>query len=199
MSLLIGRDVFGDPANRGNLLLREDAESLLNEWVLNPRLRLHMKQVAHLMKSYAIEVKQLDDNTVWAWEMAGLLHDADWDQWPDQHCKKIIEELEKRKVDPGVIHAIASHGPAHFGVAPVSEMDKMLYAFDELSGLVHAYSLMRPGGYEGMELKGVKKRLKEKSFAANVSREEIDDACQKAGIPIDELVTFILSKQHAIQ
>jgi len=130
--------------------------------------------------------------------MAGLLHDADWDQWPDQHCKKIIEELEKRNVDPDIIHAIASHGPNHFGVEPESRMAKMLFAFDELSGLIHAYSLMRPVGYDGMELKGVKKRLKEKSFAANVSRDEIDDACNRAGIPLDELILFIITRQGAV-
>ena len=71
----------------------------------------------------------------------------------------------------------------------------MLYAFDELSGLIHAYSLMRPGGYEGMELKGVKKRLKEKSFAANVSREEINDACARAGLSLDEVIAFVISHQ----
>jgi predicted hydrolase (HD superfamily) len=77
-------------------------------------------------------------------------------------------------------------------------MDKMLFAFDELSGLIHAYSLMRPGGYEGMELKGVKKRLKEKSFAANVSREEINDACERSGVALDDLIGFIISKQAEV-
>ena len=126
------------------------------------------------------------------------LHDADWDQWPEQHCKKIIEELESRNVDPEILHAIASHGPLHFGVEPETKMDKMLYAFDELSGLIHAYSLMRPGGYEGMDVKGVKKRLKEKSFAANVSREDISDACNRAGIPLDELIAFIIPRQAEV-
>ena len=75
----------------------------------------------------------------------------------------------------------------------------MLYAFDELSGLVHAYALMRPGGYGGMELKGVKKRLKEKSFAANVSREDIDDACRRADILLDDLITFIIPRQATVK
>jgi predicted hydrolase (HD superfamily) len=124
------------------------------------------------MKSWAIE-KGSSEAEAWRWELAGLLHDADWDQWPDQHCKKIIEELESRGVDPEILHAIASHGPMHFGVDPEKEMDKMLFAFDELSGFVHAYSLMRPEGYAGMEVKGVKTRLKDKAFAAHVNREEI--------------------------
>jgi predicted hydrolase (HD superfamily) len=78
-------------------------------------------------------------------------------------------------------------------------MDKMLYAFDELSGLIHAYSLMRPTGYSGMDLKGVKKRMKEKSFAANVSREEINDACLRAAISLDEVIEFIIAKQPSVQ
>ena len=81
---------------------------------------------------------------------------------------------------------------------PETKMDKMLYAFDELSGLIHAYSLMRPTGYEGMELKGVKKRLKEKSFAANVSREEIIDACFRAGIEPEDIIRFIIDHQSAV-
>jgi len=74
----------------------------------------------------------------------------------------------------------------------------MLFAFDELSGLVHAYSLMRPGGYEGMDVKGVKKRLKEKSFAANVSRDDINDACSRAGIALDDLIAFIVARQATV-
>jgi predicted hydrolase (HD superfamily) len=195
MSLLLNRNTFGETENSGNVLSKEEANQLLGKWVPNERLRLHMLQVANLMKSWAAEKEHLDEKDQWRWEMAGLLHDADWDQWPELHCKKIIEELETRKIDPEIIHAIASHGPNHFGVEPETKMDKMLYAFDELSGLIHAYSLMRPGGYEGMELKGVKKRLKEKSFAANVSREEIQDACNRAGVPLEEIIQFIISHQ----
>lgn len=198
MSLLLNRLDFGDIANKGKTLSRAEAMDLFYAWVLNERLQLHMKQVAYLMKCWAAEKEHLDEAGQWRWEMAGLLHDADWDQWPDQHCKKIIEELEQRNIDPEIIHAIASHGPNHFGVEPVSNMDKMLFAFDELSGLIHAYSLMRPGGYDGMELKGVKKRLKEKSFAANVSREEIADACNRAGIESDELIAFIIARQGTV-
>lgn len=199
MSLLLGRNVFGDAKNKGNVLSKQEAGDLLNDWVKNPRLRLHMKQVARLMQAWAGEKENLNEADAWRWELAGLLHDADWDQWPEMHCKKIIAELEKKNVDPEIIHAIASHGPAHFGVEPKIKMDKMLYAFDELSGLIHAYSLMRPNGYENMDVKGVKKRLKEKSFAANVSREEINDACTRADISLDELIAFIIPKQAMVQ
>lgn len=198
MSLLLNRKIFGNPANSGNLMNREAAMSLFQDWVLNPKLQVHMLQVAHLMQCWAKEKEGLDEQGIWKWEQAGLLHDADWDQWPDQHCKKIIEHLESLDIDPEVMHAIASHGPAHFGVEPENMMDKMLFAFDELSGLIHAYSILRPGGYEGMDVKGVKKRLKEKSFAANVSREEIQDAANRAGILLEDLIAFIIPRQAAI-
>lgn len=197
MSLILNRNRFGNQANKGNVLTREEANQLLNEWVLNDRLKLHMKQVAHLMRCWARDKEQLDEPDQWRWEMAGLLHDADWDQWPELHCKKIIEELEARNIDPEIIHAIASHGPGHFGVEPETKMDKMLFAFDELSGFVHAYSLMRPGGYEGINLKGIKKRLKDKAFAAGVSREDINDACDRANIELDDLIEFVISNQIA--
>ena len=199
MSLQLGRNQFGDPKNTGNVLSKEEAYQLLNEWVLNERLKLHMVQVGGLMKSWAEENEGLDPEQVWKWQMAGLLHDADWDQWPDQHCKKIIEYLEEKNVCPEVLRAIASHGHVHFGVIPESRMDHMLYAFDELSGLIHAYSLMRPNGYEGMELKGALKRIKEKTFAANVSRDDIQDACQRAGLELNNLVQFIISHQAGYQ
>ncbi len=198
MSMLLGRDSFGRAEDAGNILSADEAEKLLSEWVPNVRLQLHMRQVAHLMKTWAKEKKSLSEADQYRWWLAGMLHDADWDQWPEQHCKKIIEELERRHIDPEIIHAIASHGPAHFGVMPVTEMDKMLYAFDELSGLIHAYSLMRPTGYEGMELKGVKKRLKEKYFAAGVSREEIKEASELAGAPLDDLINFIIEHQREL-
>lgn len=198
MSLQLGRTTFGNTANSGNLLSREDATTLFDAWVINPKLQLHMKQVAALMKAWAAEKEGLDETVQWKWEMAGLLHDADWDQWPELHCKKIIVHLEALNIDPEVIRAIASHGHTHFGVEPETTMDKMLYAFDELSGLIHAYSLMRPGGYEGMDIKGVKKRLKEKSFAANVSREDIQDACNRASIALDDLIGFIIPRQALV-
>ena len=199
MSLLLNRTEFGNPANAGNVLTREEAHTLLNDWVKNERLQLHMKQVAHVMKCWAAEKEGLNEADQWRWEMAGLLHDADWDQWPDQHCKKIIEELETRNIDAEIIRAIASHGPNHFGVEPVTKMDKMLFAFDELSGLAHAYSLMRPEGYEGMELKGLKKRFKEARFAANVNRDEIMDAMQQAGVELETVMQFIIERQGVVK
>ena len=197
--LFLNRTEFGNPANAGNLLTIEEAHDLLNQWVENDRLRLHCKQVAALMKNWALEKEGANETEALKWELAGLLHDADWEKHPDLHCKVIIEELENRNIDPDIIRCIASHGPRYFGVEPVTTMDKMINAFDELSGLIHAYSLMRPGGYEGMDVAGVKKRLKEKAFAASVNRDDITDAVARLNISLEELVGFVIPVQKDVR
>ena len=194
----LGRSAFGDPGNTGNLMTIEEAHSLLNEWVPNERLRLHMKQVAANMKAWAIEKENADIQTALKWELAGLLHDADWEKYPDDHCRIIIEELERRNIDPEVIHCIASHGPKVFGVEPESKMDKMIYAIDELSGFIHAAALIRPTLYEGLEVKSVLKRLKTPSFAAQVNRDDITDALSRIEVALDDLVQFIIDHQKEV-
>jgi predicted hydrolase (HD superfamily) len=198
MSHKLGRSNFGDPANAGNLMPIEEAHALLNEWVPNERLRLHMKQVAAVMKAWAIEKENAGEQTALKWELAGLLHDADWEKYPDDHCRIIIEELEKRNIDPEVLHCIASHGPGYFGVEPNNTMDKMIYAFDELSGFIHAAALIRPTRYEGLEVKSVLKRLKSPAFAAQVSREDINDAISRINTPLEEIIQFIIDHQKDV-
>ena len=194
----IGRTTFGDVANAGNVLSEEEALNLLNEWVENERLRLHMKQVAAIMKAWALEKENLSERQAHKWWLAGVLHDADWEKFPNDHCRIIIEELERRQIDPEVIHCIASHGPRHFGVEPETTMDKMIYAFDELSGFIHAAALIRPTRYEGMDAKSVQKKLKTPSFAAQVNRDDINDALSRINIPIDELIDFVILHQKHI-
>jgi predicted hydrolase (HD superfamily) len=194
----LGRSVFGDPANTGNLMSLEEAHALLNDWVPNEKLRLHMKQVAANMKAWALEKENADEQTALKWELAGLLHDADWEKHPDAHCRVIIEELEKRKIDPEVIQCIASHGPRVFGVTPASKMDKMIYAIDELSGFIHAAALIRPTLYEGLEVKSVLKRLKTPSFAAQVNRQDIQDAVSAIDTSLEDLVQFIIDHQAPV-
>ena len=194
-----GRTQFGNIADAGNLLSIEEAHHLLREWVPNEKLQLHMKQVAALMKAWAIERERADANSAQAWELAGLLHDADWEKYPETHCKKIIEELERRHIDPTVIHCIASHGPKYFGVEPETKMDLMIYVFDELSGFIHAASLIRPMGYEGMDTKSVLKKLKTLSFAAQVNREDITDAISRVDQTLEEIIQFILEHQKDVR
>jgi predicted hydrolase (HD superfamily) len=194
----IGRTTFGDVANAGNVLSEEEALKLLNEWVQNERLRLHMKQVGAVMKAWALEKENLPEQESGKWWLAGVLHDADWEKYPNDHCRIIIEELERRQIDPGVIHCIASHGPRHFGVEPETIMDKMIYAFDELSGFIHAAALIRPTRYEGMDVKSVLKKLKTPSFAAQVNRDDINDSISRINIPLEELIDFIIIHQKHI-
>lgn len=195
----LGRTAFGDPANTGNVLPEEEALKLLNEWVENERLRLHMKQVAAVMKAWALGKENLPEAEAHKWWLAGLLHDADWEKYPNEHCRIIIEELERRNVDPAVIRCIASHGPRYFGVEPQSTMEKMIYAFDELSGFVHAAALIRPTRYEGMDVKSVQKKLKAPAFAAQVSREDINDAMSRIDHSIEEIIAFIISHQKDVR
>jgi predicted hydrolase (HD superfamily) len=199
MTHALNRTEFGNPANKGNLMSIEDAHNLLNEWVPNDRLRLHMKQVAAVMKAWAIEKEQADAQTAQKWELAGLLHDADWEKNPDDHCRVIIEKLEEMNIDPEVIHCIASHGPRYFGVEPVNSMDKMIYVFDELSGFIHAAALIRPTRYEGMDIKSISKKLKTLSFAAQVNRDDITDALSRVDTPLEEIIDFIIEHQKNVQ
>lgn len=198
-TLALGRTSFGNPANAGNVLTEEDALQLLNNWVENERLRLHMKQVGAVMRAWALEKENLSAEEAHKWWLAGLLHDADWEKYPNDHCRIIIEELERRNIDPAIIRCIASHGPRHFGVEPESQMDKMIYVFDELSGFIHAAALIRPPRYEGMDVKSVQKKLKTPSFAAQVSRDDIQDALGRTGLSLEEIIEFILKHQPEVQ
>jgi predicted hydrolase (HD superfamily) len=198
LSHSLGRTTFGNPANAGNVLFQQEALDILNSWVENERLRLHMKQVAAVMKAWALEKENLPTEEAHKWWLAGLLHDADWEKYPAEHCRIIIEELERRNIDPSIIQCIASHGPSYFGVEPQNIMDKMIYAFDELSGFIHAAALIRPTHYEGMDVKSIQKKLKTPSFAAQVSREDVQDAMSRIPNSLDEIIDFIIQHQKDV-
>ncbi len=192
----LGRQTFR--SENGAVPSEKWARALLAEWVKNPRLRLHCVQVGSLMAAWAKEKRGLGDADVLKWKISGLLHDADWDQWPNEHCRRIIEYLEKEEVDAEILHAIASHSPAFFGVEPQNDMDKMLYAFDELSGFIHAVSLVRPEGYGGMKAQSVRKKLKDKRFAAQVNRADIEDSSERINVELNELIDFIIAHQAEV-
>lgn len=195
----LNRTTFGDPANKGNALNTEEALALLKDWVPNERLQLHMKQVGGVMKAWALEREGLSEDEAHLWWLAGVLHDADWEKHPEGHCRVIIEELERRAIDPSVMQCIASHGPRYFGVEPQTKMDKMIYVFDELSGLIHAAALIRPTRYEGMDVKSILKKLKTPSFAAQVNRDDINDALGRIDTPLEEIIQFVIDHQKEIQ
>ena len=123
----------------------------------------------------------------------GILHDIDFEQWPEEHCKKAQELLTQLDLDPGMIHAVVSHAwglCSH--VKPELLMEQYLFAADELTGLIGAAALMRPTGFEGMEVKSVMKKFKDKKFAAGCSREVISQGAQMLGLTVQELVGEVL-------
>lgn len=197
--LHLGRETFGRAADRGRLPSRAEASALLDEWVANDRLKLHMRQVGALLEAWARDKLGLPEDQTELWYLTGLLHDADWDKWPEKHGQVIIPWLEERNYDPDLIHGIAAHGWKHFGVTPVSPLDKMIFAFDELSGFVHAVSLVRPEGYTGMEVSSVRKKLKQASFAAQVSRQDIQDGLDLTALPFDDLCAFVIGVQKDVK
>jgi predicted hydrolase (HD superfamily) len=150
------------------LATREEAEALLEKFIENPALRHHAKMVATALAAYAQVLGQDEE----LWYQSGLLHDLDWEKYPDEHPNRAISEILKN-YPREMLHAIAAHAPARTGVTAESLLDRYLFACDELSGFLHAVSLMRPNGFADMKVTSVKKKLKDKSFAANVSREDI--------------------------
>jgi len=167
---------------------RSQAEALLDEYIKSEALRHHCQMVARSMEAYAQELGEDSE----LWYQAGLLHDLDWEMFPDEHPNKAVTEILTGY--PSVlIEAIKAHAPGRTGKNPVTLIEKYLFACDELSGLMHAISLMRPNGFSDMEAKSVKKKLKDKSFAANVSRDDINEGLNLIGKTADEHISFLIS------
>lgn len=132
------------------------------------------------------------------WTAVGYLHDIDFERWPEQHCVKANELLRELDIDEGVIHAVVSHGYGIcIDVAPERLMEKYLFAVDELTGLIGAAALMRPTGFEGMEVKSVMKKFKDKKFAAGCSRDVITKGAEMLGMTVQELVAVTLEAMKA--
>ncbi len=132
------------------------------------------------------------------WQTVGILHDIDFELWPEQHCVKARELLTELDMDEKLIHAVISHGYGIcIDVAPESDMEKTLFAVDELTGLIGAAALMRPTGMEGMEVKSIKKKFKDKKFAAGCSREIIVQGAEMMGVELDELFARTIAAMQA--
>ena len=157
---------------------RAEAVALLNEWVENEGLRKHMYGVEAVMRHYA-RLRDVDEES---WGLAGLLHDLDWEKYPDDHPKRAVEELARRGFGEDVLQAILAHRSDFTGVEPESELDRHLVASDELSGLVYAACLVRPTGIDDLTPKSVTKKLKDKTFAAGVSRDEVARGVELVGL-----------------
>lgn len=168
-------------------ITREDALKLLRTYNQEPFHILHALTVEGTMRWYAKETGFADEEDYWA--MVGLLHDIDFEQYPDQHCVKAPELLLAGGVGEDMIHSICSHG---YGlccdVEPEHQMEKVLFAADELTGLIGAAARMRPSkSTKDMEVSSLKKKFKDKKFAAGCSRDVIRQGAERLGWELDEL------------
>ena len=166
----------------------ESALELLRKYNKEPFHILHGLTVEGCMRWYAKELGYGDDEDFWA--AAGLLHDIDFEQYPKEHCQKAVELLEEDGAEPEIIHAVCSHG---YGICsevkPEHRMEKVLFAADELTGLIGAAAKMRPSkSVMDMELKSLKKKYKDKRFAAGCSRDVIAAGAEQLGWSLDELM-----------
>lgn len=157
---------------------RNDALALLEAWVENPGLRTHMLAVEAAVRHYARQ-RGADEEL---WGLAGLLHDLDWERHPEDHPLKAVEELRRLGYPEEVLHAILAHRSDFTGVEPETELDRVLRACDELSGLVVACCLVRPNGIDDLTPKSVTKKLKDKAFAAGVDRDEVEKGVGLIGV-----------------
>lgn len=167
-------------------ITRLQALALLQKYNQEPFHILHALTVEGVIRWYAQELGYGDEVDFWG--LCGLLHDVDFEKYPDQHCQKAPELLAEIGAEPELVHAICSHG---FGlcsdVEPTHQMEKVLFAVDELTGLIGAAARMRPSkSVMDMELSSLKKKFKDKKFAAGCSREVIQDGAARLGWSLDE-------------
>lgn len=179
-------------------IAREDALALLKKYNKDPFHIQHAYTVEAVMKWYAKELGYGED--VEYWGIVGLLHDIDFEQYPEEHCLRAPELLREGGVGEDIIHAVCSHGygitvgcGVTINVKPEHEMEKVLFAADELTGLIWAAALMRPSkSIKDMELKSLKKKYKSKGFAAGCSREVIERGAELLGWELPKLLTMTL-------
>jgi len=155
----------------------------------------HARTVGKVMVYFA---KEYDPERTEFWEAVGLLHDIDFEQWPEEHCVRAKDLLRELDIDESMIHAVICHGYGIcIDVEPELYMEKVLFAVDELTGLIGAAALMRPTGYEGMEASSVKKKFKDKKFAAGCSRDVIAKGAEMLGMDLNVLFEKTLDAMKA--
>ena len=169
---------------------REESWELLCEWTESDSLRKHMLAVEAAMRAYARKFGEDEEK----WGITGLLHDMDYEKHPtpDEHPMVGVRELERRGYPEDVLEAIKGHAD-YLNVPRDTLMSKTLYAVDELSGLITACALVRPEGLEGLKAKSVRKKMKQKSFAAAVKREDIVCGAEELGVDLNEHIDFVVA------
>lgn len=180
-------------------LTRDAAIALLEEYNKEPFHIKHALTVEGTMRYFARELGYGQEEEFWG--IVGLLHDLDFEQYPDQHCIKEQEIMRERDIDERIVHATASHGYAlTVDVKPEHQMEKVLYAVDELTGLIGAVALMRPSrSVSDLELKSVKKKYKNANFAAGCSREVIERGADMLGWTLDDLISQTILAMRATE
>lgn len=184
---------------------REKAFEILEKYNTDPFHIRHALTVEAVMKWYANELGYGNDAEYWG--IVGLLHDVDFELYPEEHCIKAPELLRENGVTEDIIHAVVSHGygitvgcGTTLDVAPEHEMEKVLFAADELTGLIWAAALMRPSkSTKDMDLKSLKKKYKSKGFAAGCSREVIARGAEQLGWELEKLLTMTLAAMQATE
>jgi len=171
-----------------NLPTREESQTLLEKYIENPALRHHCEMVAAAMEAYA----QNFGEDAELWYQTGLLHDLDYEKYPEEHPNKAVNEL-LTDYPKELKHAILAHGPSITGVEPETKMERYLFACDELSGFMHAYSLMRPNGFVGMKAGKIIKKLKDIHFAAKINRDDIEKGFALIDAEASEHIQFLIA------
>ncbi|MCY3808872.1 MAG: HDIG domain-containing protein [Gemmatimonadetes bacterium] len=168
---------------------RSDAVALLEEWVESEALRRHMHAVEAAVRHYA----RLMGGDEELWGLAGLLHDLDWERHPDQHPHVGVARLRELGYPDEVVRAVLSHGyPQCTDVRPETPLERVLYACDELSGLVYACCLVRPNGIDDLKPKSVVRKMKDKAFARGVHREAVHLGVELIGLPRAEHIQNVI-------
>lgn len=175
---------------------RDEAVELLKTYTASEALVRHAYAVEACMRRFAVRYGE-DENY---WGLVGLLHDVDYDRWPEEHLKKAPELLEKAGFDTAFIRAILCHG---YGICteekPILPVEKVIYTVDELTGLINATALMRPSrSVMDMEVKSVMKKFKDKSFAAGVNRELVLSGCEMLGLSVQEVIGECLEGMRSV-
>lgn len=181
------------------MIKREEAVALVKKYNEEPFHLQHAYTVEGVMRYFAKELGYEDEVDFWG--LVGLLHDLDFEKWPEEHCKKAPELLSAAGADDALIHAVVSHGYGNCSdVIPEHIMEKILYATDELTGLIGACALMRPSkSVMDMEYSSVKKKFKDKKFAAGCSRDVIAQGSEMLGWDLEKLITDTLNAMKQIE
>ncbi len=173
----------------------EEAYEIIREYNKEPFHLEHARTVSKVMGELA---KRFDPERVDFWRTVGMLHDIDFELWPEQHCVKANEILHEMDMDEELIHAVVCHGWGICSdVEPVQYMEKVLFATDELTGLIGAAAKMRPTGLEGMDAKSLNKKFKDKKFAAGCSRDVIRQGAEMMGVELSDLFTMTIEAMQA--